>query len=230
VSRSSVETIVSAALRTDERPIPAGVGSGAPPPTPPPEDSPSPGSPLQSRDSVAGATSSLNCASAALRTDERQIPAGVGSGAPPPTPPPEDSPSPGSPLQSRDSVAGATSSLNCASAALRTDERQIPAGVGSGAPPPTPPPEDSPSPGSPLQSRDSVAGATSSLNCASAALRTDERQIPAGVGSGAPPPTPPPEDSPSPGSPLQSRDSVAGATSSLNYASQPLAVGPDVPS
>jgi hypothetical protein len=71
--------------------------------------------------------------------------------------------------------------VRCASAALRTDERPIPAGVGSGAPPPTPPPEDSPSPGSPLQSRDSVAGATSSLNCASAALRTDERPIPAGV-------------------------------------------------
>ncbi len=43
-------------------PNPAGVGSGAPPPTPPPEDSPSPGSPLQSRDSVADATSSLNSA------------------------------------------------------------------------------------------------------------------------------------------------------------------------
>ncbi len=54
------------------------------------------------------------------------------------------------------------------------------------------------------------------LNCASAAPRTDDRPIPACSGSGAPPPTPPPEDSPSPGSPLQSRDSVADATSSLN--------------
>jgi acyl transferase domain-containing protein/NAD(P)-dependent dehydrogenase (short-subunit alcohol dehydrogenase family) len=61
-------------------------------------------------------------------------------------------------------------------------------------------------------------------NCVSAALRTDEHPIPAGVGSGAPPPTPPPEDSPSPGSPLQSRDSVADATSSLHWTVAPRTV------
>jgi hypothetical protein len=67
---------------------------------------------------------------------------------------------------------------NCASAVLRTDEHPIPARVGSGAPPPTPPPEDSPSPGSPLQSRESVAGATSSLD---SVRNTTALSVPAGA-------------------------------------------------
>jgi hypothetical protein len=67
------------------------------------------------------------------------------------------------------------------------------------------------------------SGGSAPHSCASAALRTDERPVLAHPGSGAPPPTPPPEDSPSPGSPLQSRDSVADATSPLNFAVVPPA-------